>query len=144
VRGRAALRDVRAVASAPEKVRFGTELDGASTLLGAVGIDVTIDVDLGDEDEVDDLGWVVKEGVTNIVRHSAAEHVAITGRRRNGCISLVIRNDGAAPPGPPGAGLDGLQARIAARGGTLVARQEDDWFQLAVDLPTAPPGGGAP
>jgi len=139
---RAALRDVRAVASAPEQMRLATELDGASTLLGAAGIDVTIDVDPGvDEVDADDLGWVVREGVTNIVRHSAAEHVAITGRRRDGRVSLVIGNDGAGPPGPPGAGLDGLRARIAARGGTLVAGQEDDRFQLVVDIPTAPPGG---
>jgi two-component system sensor histidine kinase DesK len=141
---RAALREVRAVASAPEKMQLGNELDGASTLLGAAGIDVIIDVDAGvDEAEVEDLGWVVREGVTNIVRHSAAEHVAITGRRRDGRISLVIRNDGAAPRGPSGSGLDGLAARIAARGGTLVAGHEDDWFQLAVDIPDATPGGGA-
>jgi two-component system sensor histidine kinase DesK len=144
---RTALRDVRAVASAPEKVRLGTELDGASTLLGAAGIDVAIDVDLGRDEfaaEVNDLGWVVREGVTNIVRHSAAERVAITGRHREGGVSLVIRNDGAGPAGPPGSGLDGLRARIAARGGTLVVSQEDVWFQLAVDLPLAAPAGGAP
>jgi len=104
---------------------------------------VRIDLDLGPA-EVDELGWVVREGVTNIVRHSAAQHVTITGRRRDGRISLVIRNDGAGPPGPPGAGLDGLRARIAARGGTLVAGREDDRFQLAVDIPTATPAGGAP
>jgi two-component system sensor histidine kinase DesK len=145
---RAALRNVRAVASAPEKVRLWTELDNASTLLGAAGIDVTIDVDL-DSDEiaaevgVDDLGWVVREGVTNIVRHSAAEHVTITVRRHHGRINLVIRNDGAPARGPSGSGLDGLAARIAARGGTLVAGQADDWFRLAVDIPVARPGGGA-
>lgn len=143
---RAALRDVRAVASAPGKMRLGTELDGASRLLGAAGIAVTIDVDpavdeVSVEAGVEDLGWVVREGVTNIVRHSAAEHVTITGRCRDGRVTLVIRNDGAAPPGPPGSGLDGLQARIAARGGTLVVRQEDDWFELAVDLPAATSGG---
>ncbi len=146
---RAALRDVRGVASAPGKMQLGTELDGASTLLGAAGIAVTIDVDPGVDEVsveagVEDLGWVVREGVTNIVRHSAAEHVTITGRCRDGHVTLVIRNDGAAAPGPPGSGLDGLQARIAARGGTLVAGQEDDWYQLAVDIPVALPGGGAP
>jgi two-component system sensor histidine kinase DesK len=143
---RTALRDVRAVASAPEAIRLTTELDGASTLLGAAGIDVTIDVDLGSAEgaaEVDELGWVVREGVTNIVRHSAAEHVTITGRRRKDGVSLVIRNDGAGATGPPGSGLDGLRARIAARGGTLVVSHEDDRFQLAVDIPRAP-GGGAP
>ncbi|MGI5129535.1 sensor histidine kinase [Pseudonocardia sp. CA-107938] len=141
---RTALRDVRAVASAPEAIRLATELDGASTLLGAAGIDVTIDVDLGPADEVDELGWVIREGVTNIVRHSAAEHVTITGRRRADGVGLVIRNDGAGPAGSPGSGLDGLRARIAARGGNLAVSQEDGWFQLAVDIPHSAPGGGTP
>ena len=139
---RTALRDVRAVATAPEEMRLDTELDGARTLLGAAGIALSVDVDLDGADAArEPLGWVVREGVTNIVRHSAATRVTIAGHRRAGRITLSIRNDGAGPSGPPGSGLEGLRARSAASAGTLVAgRADDGWFDLTVDIPAGTTG----
>ena len=135
---RTALRDVRAVATAPDPVDLTRELAGARALLEAGGTAVRVDVELDDAGagtrEV--LAWVVREGVTNIVRHSEAAHVTITGHRRDGGIRLTLRNDGAARPGTTGNGLDGLAVRARAIGGALHAhRRRDGWFDLTVEIP---------
>jgi two-component system sensor histidine kinase DesK len=135
---RTALRDVRAVATAPDPADLARELAGARELLEAAGSAVRIEVEL---DEVSTatrevLAWVVREGVTNIVRHSEAAQVSITGHRQSGGILLSVRNDGAGRPGPPGNGLDNLTARAHALGGSLHAnRRRDGWFDLTVEIP---------
>lgn len=135
---RTALRDVRAVATAPDPVDLTRELAGARALLEAAGTSVRVDVDLAAAPahtrEV--LAWVVREGVTNIVRHSEASQVTITGDRPDGSIRLSLRNDGAARAGPAGNGLDGLTIRANALGGSLHAhRRRDGWFDLTVEIP---------
>jgi two-component system, NarL family, sensor histidine kinase DesK len=137
---RTALRDVRAVATAPDPVDLTRELAGASALLEAAGTSVRVDVDLDDAGagtrEV--LAWVVREGVTNIVRHSEASQVIITGHRAAGGIRLALGNDAARRAGPPGNGLDNLAARARAIGGSVHARRRrDGWFDLTVDIPDA-------
>jgi two-component system sensor histidine kinase DesK len=142
---RTALRDVRAVATAPDPVDLTRELAGARALLEAAGTSVRIDVELSSAPaparEV--LAWVVREGVTNIVRHSEPSQVTITGDRQNGGIRLTLRNDGAARSGPPGNGLENLAIRANALGGSLHAnRRRDGWFDLTVEIPVNPAAAG--
>ncbi len=81
------------------------------------------------------LAWAVREGVANIIRHSAARDATITACRIDGSIVLEITNDGASPPGPRGAGLNGLTERAQALAGSVAASNEADRFQLVVRLP---------
>jgi glucose-6-phosphate-specific signal transduction histidine kinase len=77
------------------------------------------------------LGWVVREGVTNVIKHSGGHRCEIDVRRddridgKDGTITVTITDDGRASPATAlpsgGHGLDGLRERIAAAGGTLTA-----------------------
>ena len=78
---RTALRDLRGIPRGGHRVSLGTELDGAAALLAAAGVEARIDVDLpplspGQEQAI---AWTVREGVTNLLRHSEAGTARITG-----------------------------------------------------------------
>ncbi|MFF1420477.1 sensor histidine kinase [Streptomyces sp. NPDC058280] len=99
------------------------ELAGARSVLEAAGIISTIENEtpaaLTDETE-SVLGWAVREGVTNILRHSEARHCTIRLTQRDSGPRLVITNDRARPSdSAPGTGLTGLSQRLAPVGGTL-------------------------
>ncbi|HET9290128.1 MAG TPA: histidine kinase [Actinomycetes bacterium] len=135
---RNALRDVRGVTRGQPRASYQAEIDGAATLLAAAGIDARIDADLPElSPPVDDvLGWAVREGVTNILRHSEAATCSITARREAGRIRLEIVNDGAPPSAGQGTGLGGLAERARALSGSVSARRtRDGHFQLQVEVP---------
>ena len=79
------------------------------------------------------FGWVVREGVTNMVRHSHAERCKITLGPR----WIEIADDGKG--GVPGAGngLVGLRERVSAVGGTLTATGGFVGFTLRAEVPPA-------
>jgi two-component system, NarL family, sensor histidine kinase DesK len=80
------------------------------------------------------LGWVVREGVTNVIRHSGGRRCEIEVHNRDGSLTVTVRDDGATPAAGPagmlssaaettarepsgGHGLKGLRERLAAGGG---------------------------
>jgi two-component system sensor histidine kinase DesK len=136
---RAALREMREVAQDAHHVSLATETASASSLLATAGIETRMDVDVHDASTaVDELfGWALREGVTNILRHSAATICSISVRRTDSRLVLTIQNDGAqAAAGDSGHGLNGLAARAAALSGT--ARSEwssSGHFRLVVEVP---------
>jgi two-component system, NarL family, sensor histidine kinase DesK len=135
---RNALRDVRGVTRGQPKASYRAEIDGAAALLAAAGINAHIDADLPQlSPPVDDvLGWAVREGVTNILRHSEAETCSITARRQAGRIRLEIVNDGASPTVAEGTGLAGLAERARALSGSASAQHTlDGRFRLSVEVP---------
>ncbi|MEH1166979.1 histidine kinase [Micromonospora sp. CPCC 205539] len=133
------LRGMRAVTHGEHRASLRAELDGACALLAAAGIDVTLDVDdtrvPASGQEV--FAWAVREGATNVLRHSDARTCSIaTCPPRDGVVRLVIRNDGARPAVTgDGNGLRGLADRAAALSGTAVGRSIGDTFELVVELP---------
>jgi signal transduction histidine kinase len=73
------------------------------------------------------LGTVLREAVTNVLRHSAATRCTIATGRDGGAVWLVVENDGLDPAAPrtaPGAGIGNLTTRLASAGGTLSARAD--------------------
>jgi two-component system, NarL family, sensor histidine kinase DesK len=139
--GREGLADVRATVAGYRNVSLVTELAAAREVLSAAGIQAELPAAV--EEVPVDLrelfGWVLREAVTNVVRHSGATavRVRITGR------SIEVIDDGAgAPADEPagtgetrrlgqarqradgssgGNGLVGLAERVAAAGGRLEA-----------------------
>ncbi len=84
------------------------------------------------------LSWTVREGVTNIIRHSRAKQAVIHFTRDGETAGIFITNDGAGLPGEDemSSGLHGLAERIAALGGQIDAgRQSDGRYRLAVSIP---------
>jgi signal transduction histidine kinase len=61
-----------------------------------------------------------QEGLTNALRHSDAEHVALRLHRSGSGVSLSIEDDGSACAPPLwGNGLNGMRERLQALGGVL-------------------------
>ncbi|WP_053204979.1 sensor histidine kinase [Jiangella muralis] len=89
------------------------------------------------------LAAVVREAVTNILRHARAERVRIGLTAAPGGRAFVVVDDGGGSgdlPGtgsdrPGGTGLAGLAVRSADLGATLTAGRVDGGFELRVDLP---------
>jgi two-component system, NarL family, sensor histidine kinase DesK len=132
-----ALREARELARGYRAMDFATELDGARSLLRSAGIEVRLSVDTMPRAWHEPAGWVVRESVTNVLRHSSASVVEITyadGRLR-------VLNDGAQPNGSAdGSGLRGLRERLVPLGASLVARPDryDGWAVIA-ELPGTGP-----
>lgn len=120
---RDALKDVRATASGYREVSLATEVAVAAAVLRAAGITATLPrtVDDVDPDAREVFGYVVREAVTNVVRHSGAHSCGITLDQR----TIEIADDGAGidgtDPAPSGSGLRNLADRLAALGGTFEA-----------------------
>ena len=135
---RDALRGMRAVARDQHAVSLRNETDAATALLQAARVEARIDLDLPELPAPVEavFAWAVREGVTNMLRHSQARVCSITAVRRDGTVRLEIVNDGAGPPSRGGSGLAGLGERARALSGSVSAqRTRDGRFRLAVELP---------
>jgi two-component system sensor histidine kinase DesK len=135
---RDALRGVRAVTRDEHVISLRGEIDGARVLLRAAHIVADAEVDLpGLPLHVEDtLAWAVREGVTNVLRHSRATTCTIRASSRDGIVHLSVVNDGADPIGPGGSGLTGLAERVRALSGRLAAEHTArGGFRLVVELP---------
>jgi two-component system, NarL family, sensor histidine kinase DesK len=116
---RQALAEVRAAVTSYREVTLAGELATGRELLRAAGItaDLPRAVDDIDPAHQELFGWVVREGLTNIVRHSRARSCAV----RLSPSSIEITDDGIGSSAPPGNGLTGLRERVAAAGGSIEA-----------------------
>ena len=64
--------------------------------------------------------YVVSEALTNVTKHAAATHAAITVTEAEGVVTVTVTDDGRGGATTHGGrGLAGLAARAAALGGTL-------------------------
>jgi two-component system sensor histidine kinase DesK len=132
---RGALADVRSTVSGYREVQVGAELASARRALAAAGIDAELP---GSTDMVPArhrglFGWVLREGVTNVIRHSGASRCVVA----LGEDFLQIDDDGAGPPAAlrPGGGLAGLQDRAGAAGATMsIGTSDGGGFRLRVQL----------
>ncbi|MDN5822100.1 MAG: histidine kinase [Brachybacterium sp.] len=133
---RQALADVRATASGMQHVRAATEIASARTVLGTVGIQAAVPTALPPlhDDLAELFGYVIREGVTNIVRHSRATRAEISV----GEDSVSIEDDGMGiPQGAERSGLRGLEARVALAGGRLEVASSETGTRLTVDMGAA-------
>jgi two-component system sensor histidine kinase DesK len=132
------LRGVRAVTSDEHVVSLSAEIEGAAALLSAAGIDARIDLDLPDlPPPVENvLAWTVREGITNVLRHSQASTCSITAERRDGMVRLEIENDGLPASVGRGSGLAGLTERATALSGSVWGGPVGDRsFKLLLEVP---------
>ncbi len=136
--GRDALRQVRLAVSGYRGQGLAAEIDGARMALRDAGIELLVRQEGTPlPDEIGALlGWAVREGVTNVIRHSGAGSCEISVRGRDDTAVLSIRDDGRGGPQLKGNGLRGLTERISGAGGRLRAGSDgDDGYLLTVTLP---------
>ncbi|GAA2608670.1 histidine kinase [Actinomadura fulvescens] len=130
VRARA---DMATVAGAAPRLELAAELESARSVLGAAGIEVRVRRE-GDPPTAAEgvLSAVLREAVTNVLRHSAARHCEITIDEDR----LVVENDGSpSEVTPPGSGIGNLTVRLGALGGRLDARlMGDGRFRVTATL----------
>ncbi|NIH81575.1 sensor histidine kinase [Amycolatopsis viridis] len=118
---RSALTDVRATVSEYREVSLSAELAGARAALRAAEIDADLPsaVDNVRPELQSAFGYVLREAVTNVLRHSGATRVKV----RLGRNWMEISDNGrGTEPGRAGNGLRGLRERLAELGGTLQVR----------------------
>jgi two-component system, NarL family, sensor histidine kinase DesK len=138
--GRRALTDVRQAVDAMRAPSLSEELDGARRALDAAGIATSVDRSqvepTGRADEL--LAWVVREGATNVLRHSGAATCRIELADRDGRIALTIADDGFGARTTSSqrlGGLEGLRDRLAAAGGELAVDGNGEGFRLVATVP---------
>ncbi|WP_042406385.1 sensor histidine kinase [Streptacidiphilus carbonis] len=132
---RQALVDVREAIGGYRRPKLAVEIAAARTALTAADIEADTDPAIADPrpglgpDEEGALGWALREAVTNVVRHSGAQHCTVRlseypepdGSRS---LRLEVADDGAgARKGGHrrGNGLTGLAERLALADGRLEA-----------------------
>jgi two-component system sensor histidine kinase DesK len=135
---RRTLGDVRAAVSAHRDVTLTGELATAREVLRAAGMVGELPESVAETDPAlsELFGWVVREGVTNVVRHSRANFVRISLGPRHIEIFDDGRGSGAAPCGP-GNGLRGLRERVEAFGGSLTVSSGFSGFRLRAEVPVS-------
>ena len=142
---RQALREVREAVAGYRQQTLRAELDAARQILEAAGIDCRIEYQPQlfplETDIV--LGWIVRETVTNVIRHSRARHCLIRITSGDTYVRAEIRNDGPPHTESPrierGNGLSGLAERLAKVGGILEAGALPEFdgpgFQVTAEIP---------
>jgi two-component system sensor histidine kinase DesK len=161
--------DVLAVTADERRLSLRSELDAAADVLASADVEAAVRSELSGPplpEQVDlALAAVLREAVTNVLRHSSARRCEIELTVDEGAACLRVTNDGV-PDGVAGEhqdqaqqqtvgrelegrrggrGLVNLSARAAALGGRLSTRAEGGRFELTVrvGLPAASvrPGG---
>jgi two-component system, NarL family, sensor histidine kinase DesK len=138
---RQALGEVREAVAGYRSPTLDEELAGAAEMLGAAGIDF----DIGNEAgllprEIDGvLAWAVREGTTNVIRHSRARNCHIFLAREEGMVYAKITDDGrgGTEQETSGSGLSGLAERVAtfSDGGFEAGPLPEGGFRLRLELP---------
>lgn len=154
---RDALADVRSTAAGVRDVTLAVELCVARNALLAAGIepDLPNAVEHVPRNVREVFGYVVREAVTNVIRHSRATRCVV--RVTSESIEVVDDGVGRTARGPStGHGLDGLRERVDAAGLELEAGPVPGGFLVAahrpgrvaspvpVDVPSAAQAGPAP
>lgn len=153
---RTALGDVREAVSGYRKPTLDGELAGARLALSAAGIEVDItraDVEIDPAIEAV-LAWAIREGATNVIRHSQARHCQLRVISTAVGAGVEVLDDGRPQASANGSaaralagwsdghGLDGLRERLGGIDGTLTAGpRAGGGYRLAADVPL---GGGSP
>ena len=144
---RQALREVREAVAGYRQPTLSSELDGARQMLEAAGITCIVEHAVEALPPALDavLAWTIREGVTNVIRHSRARQCVIRVTSDNGKVSAEVINDGYQEPeqgraqAEMGSGLSGLSERVTAQGGHMEAgpllSTGNPIFRLWIELP---------
>ncbi|MEV6860019.1 histidine kinase [Streptosporangium subroseum] len=137
-----AVADMRGVSGDGREMSLEVEAESARSVLAAAGIEVELDLshDRLPPQVATVLSAVLREAVTNVLRHSSARRCVI----RTTSEELSVANDGVpATAKKPGSGIGNLTTRLAALDGGLTIRTDGGWFELRAVLDPARLGGDA-
>jgi two-component system, NarL family, sensor histidine kinase DesK len=147
--------DAQTLTLGGRRLSLAAELTANRQVLTSAGVEVHASIPAGPLPAVADdvLALVLREAVTNVLRHSAATHCTIEAAVDDGTLRLAVINNGvtegaadagpaglASTDGPAGRGLGNLTSRLQAAGGELVTRGSGGRFELTAQIPL----GGTP
>jgi two-component system, NarL family, sensor histidine kinase DesK len=132
---RRTLADVRAAVAGHNDVTLAGELATSREVLRAAAIQAEVpgSVDVVDPELSELFGWVIREAVTNLVRHSRAQHCVVT----LGARWIEIADDGRGGIGGAGNGLTGLRDRVGAMNGTLLCSGTLRGWRVRAEVPVS-------
>jgi two-component system sensor histidine kinase DesK len=124
---RQALADVRSAVTGMRSATLAAELAGARDALDSARIapDVRVDAGALPPPVETALAYVLREAVTNVVRHSGAGRCTIALSRDDAAARLEVRDDGRGGAAREGNGIAGMRLRLAPLGGTLALENRD-------------------
>ncbi|WP_432560527.1 sensor histidine kinase [Granulicoccus sp. GXG6511] len=132
--------EVRRVVRGERRAGWADEIEGARALLSSAGIRCVIAGEEIPERYAETLAWVIREGVTNVLRHSRATQVSITTAVEADEVALTLTNDGASGPSnaaSTGTGIASMTQRLQEVGGSLEHELDGDWFLLTASIPVS-------
>ena len=138
---RQALGEVRQAVAGYRQPTLAGELEGARMALTAAGIEAAFEGGCTglDPDVEAVLAWTVREGATNVIRHSGARHCSVTITAQAGAAEVEVLDDGAGAvtgPDSSGNGLAGLRERAVSLDGRIEAGGvPGGGYRLAVSVP---------
>lgn len=115
---REALAEVRATVSGLRVARLGDELIAARSALADAGIDADVPSDAAIVDPRHRIvvAWVLREAITNVVRHSHASSCRVVLANDG----IIVEDDGVGTPADVAiGGFRGMRERVDAAGATL-------------------------
>lgn len=138
-----ALNSLRSITTEPTGLSFAEEVESARSMLAAAGTRVTVALHAAPGPAAESsLAIVLREAVTNVVRHAHATICEIETTPTGDGIRLRVTNDGVSsdtPDAPAGNGLANLLARAREAGGGLHIRREGDMFTLVAEFRVTAP-----
>jgi two-component system, NarL family, sensor histidine kinase DesK len=137
---RQALSEVRSTVRGYQSRGWPEELAQAEAALRSAGVEVhcavtSVGIPASHEGV---LALILREGVTNVIRHARARTCELSLRLEGGVCRLEIADDGCGSPSPEGSGLTGIRSRVEALGGEF-RRELKAGTRLVVDIPVSAP-----
>lgn len=140
---REAMAEIRSTLRGYTTHKIGEEVERAKSTLTTAGIwaeSNVVDVAMSPAQE-SVLALIMREAVTNVVRHSHAHTCKLKLAAANGSCVMSVEDDGRGGTQAEGNGLRGMRERIEALGGTLV-RDTASGTRLRFEFPLNAMGDG--
>jgi two-component system sensor histidine kinase DesK len=90
-------------------------------MLKAAGVDMSATIDVVQLSPAEEavLGLILREAVTNVVRHAHATRCEVTLSCMDGVRALRIEDNGMGKRAPDGNGVTGMRERVRSLGGDI-------------------------
>jgi two-component system sensor histidine kinase DesK len=136
---REAMTEIRNTLRGYSSYKLSEELDRAKSALESAGVLVNTESSevLLTPAQESVAALIMREAVTNVVRHAHARNCQLRVARNNGNCILEIRDDGRGGVTAEGNGLRGMRERVEALGGTLI-QETSAGTKLKFEFPLTP------
>ena len=140
---RKALAEVREAVSGYRAEGLPAEIAQARRTLASAGVQLTTDVEpvLLSSTEENVLCLMLREAVTNVIRHARATACRLDVHREGNRLRMTVEDNGNGDAGVEGNGLRGMRERFNGCGGTLLReRVKSGGTRLSAEMPLSAPG----